>query len=146
LNIFHANGKWNVNNNGLDRGDGLICRNGDNQAANYVRLATILDGTSNTLAIGEAIPAWCTHTWWWWFNGSTATCGVPLNYRINQGAPYLTSQAGDWGRNYSFFSTHPGGAQFELADASTRFIADTIDLTLYRQLATISGGEAAQIP
>lgn len=138
--------KWPNDANGLDRGNGLICRNADNQPRNFTRLETITDGTSNTFAIGEAVPAWCTHTWWWWFNGSTATCGVPLNYRKNQGVGFLTSAAGDWTRNYSFFSNHPGGGQFTLCDASTRFVADTIDLTLYRQLATISGSEPVQVP
>lgn len=139
-------GKWPNDANGLDRGNGIFCRNADNQPRNYVKLETITDGTSNTLMCGETVPAWCTHTWWWWFNGATATCGVPVNYRKNQGVGFLTGQAGDWGRNYSFFSNHPGGAQFEIADASTRFIPDTIDLIVYRQLATLSGGESVQLP
>jgi prepilin-type processing-associated H-X9-DG protein len=52
----------------------------------------------------------------------------------------------DWGRNYSFFSKHPGGATFGLADGSTRFLTDSIDVTIYRELATISGGEMADTP
>jgi hypothetical protein len=109
-------------------------------------MAHITDGTSVTLAIGEAVPSWCTHTWWWWFNGATATCGVPLNYRIGYGEGQLKAWAGDWGRNYSFFSRHPGGAQFSLCDASTRFVSNDIDITLYRSVATISGSEAVQLP
>jgi len=127
---------------GLNRGNGFICRNGGNDRLNYKKLASVTDGTSNTFAIGEAVPAWCTHTWWWWFNGTTATCGVPLNYRIAQGDAYLMSQWGDWGRNYSFFSRHPGGGRFALLDGSVNFVEDSIDITLYRSLATIAGSEA----
>jgi prepilin-type N-terminal cleavage/methylation domain-containing protein len=140
-----------MDTNGLDNGNGWVCRNGHaNQSAaqirNHTTLASVLDGTTNTFFVGEAVPAWCNHTWWWWFNGSTATCGVPLNYRKNQGAGFLASQLGDWGRNYSFFSMHPGGGQFCLGDASTRFVTDSIDITLYRSLATISGSEPGQVP
>lgn len=144
--VSQLSGKWPNDANGLDRGNGIICRNSDNQVMNYTRMAHITDGTSVTLAIGEAVPSWCTHTWWWWFNGATATCGVPLNYRIGYGDGQLKAWAGDWGRNYSFFSRHPGGAQFSLCDASTRFVSNDIDITLYRSVATISGAEAVQLP
>ncbi len=146
LNVIQPAAKWNNSNNGLDRGNGVICRNGDNQPVNFVKLQAITDGTSGTLMIGEAVPAWCNHTWWWWFNGTTATCGVPLNYRKNLGTGVLSGALGDWGRNYSFFSQHPGGAQFTLCDASTRFVGETIDLIIYRQLATINGSEPVQVP
>jgi prepilin-type N-terminal cleavage/methylation domain-containing protein len=150
-NTWQQNAKFNHPNddnghNGLDRGNGFACRNGGNLMNNYIDMAAVLDGTSNTFMLGEAVPAWCTHTWWWWWNGSTATCGIPLNYRKNQGAGFLVAQAGDWGRNYSFFSLHPGGGQFTLGDASTRFVADSIDFNLYKALGTISGGEPAQVP
>jgi prepilin-type processing-associated H-X9-DG protein len=79
-------------------------------------------------------------------NTTTATCGIPLNYRVGNSTVSLTAQHDDWSRNYSFFSKHPGGGQFALADGSTRFISDTINVTLYRQLATISGQEAVQVP
>lgn len=145
-NVSQLTGKWSGSNNGLDQGNGIICRNGPNSRENYTRMAQITDGTSVTLAIGEAVPSWCQHTWWWWFNGATATCGIPLNYRIGYGDGQLKAWTSDWGRNYSFFSRHPGGGQFTLADASTRFVSDTIDITLYRELATINGSESVQVP
>ncbi|MEO8497826.1 MAG: DUF1559 domain-containing protein [Planctomycetota bacterium] len=146
VGVSQVAAKWPGDTNGLDRGNGILCRNGDNQARNFVGLETITDGTSNTLMIGEAVPAWCQHTWWWWFNGSTATCAVPLNYQKFRGSGFLVGATGDWPRNYSFFSQHPGGAQFTLCDASTQFVAETIDLTIYRQVATINGSEPAQLP
>jgi prepilin-type N-terminal cleavage/methylation domain-containing protein len=147
-NVSQVSGRWGGINDGLDRGNGVICRNNGNNTLNWTRFSHITDGTSVTFAVGEAVPAWCTHTWWWWYNGATATCGIPLNYRIQYGDSQLktTAWAQDWGRNYSFFSRHPGGGQFALCDASTRFIMDSIDITLYRQLATIDGNEAVQVP
>jgi prepilin-type N-terminal cleavage/methylation domain-containing protein len=151
-NVSQENAKVGNTNSGLDHGNGFVCRNGStagsgNSQRQFITMSSVLDGTSNTFFVGEAIPSWCTHSWWWWFNGSTATCGVPLNYRKQQIGPGgLFNAAGDWGRNYSFFSMHPGGGQFGLGDASTRFISEDIDINTYRWLATISGGESAQTP
>lgn len=144
--VKQASGRWPNDPNGLDRGNGIICRNADNNTGNVTTFGDIKDGTSNTFAVGEAVPRWCTHTWWYWFNGSTATCGVPLNYRKGNTAVNLDSASGDWGRNYSFFSQHPGGAYFALCDGSARFISDNIDITIYREAATIQGGEVPRLP
>jgi hypothetical protein len=38
-------------------------------------------------------------------------------------------------------SNHPGGAQFALADASVRFIPQTIDFSVYRMSASMGEGE-----
>jgi prepilin-type N-terminal cleavage/methylation domain-containing protein/prepilin-type processing-associated H-X9-DG protein len=135
--------------NGLDIGNGIICRNGGNRQDAMKSFSFVTDGLSNTFAVGEAVPAWCTHTWWWWFNGTTATCAIPLNYRspeVLAGTSSLEGRAGDWPVNYSFMSRHPGGGQFALVDGSVRFIPNTIDLVVYRRLATAGGGQVAQLP
>jgi hypothetical protein len=144
--VKQAGGRWANDADGLNRGNGIICRNELNNTANITTFGDIKDGTSNTLAVGEAVPAWCNHTWWYWFNGTTATCGVPLNYRKGNPTVKLEAQLTDWGRNYSFFSQHPGGAYFALADGSARFVADNIDINVYRAGATINGGESLQLP
>jgi hypothetical protein len=41
----------------------------------------------------------------------------------------------------SFGSYHPGGCMMSLADGSTRFITDSIDLNTWRALASRAGGE-----
>ncbi|MCL4193229.1 MAG: DUF1559 domain-containing protein [Thermoguttaceae bacterium] len=135
---------------GLDRGNGIFFRGVNFPCA--TKMAAISDGTSNTFMIGEAVPRWCTHTWWWWFNGTTATCAIPLNANAvcqNTGNRVADLDAcwGNWQNNYSFMSRHPGGAGFAMADASVRFVSQTIEhLNVYRGLATISNGENAALP
>ncbi len=123
---------------GLDKSDGIFSR----ADVHYpVRLTSITDGTSNTLMIGEDIPEYDEWNDWWSSNGAIGTTAIPLNY--NEGDPGY----GDWPNLYSFRSRHMGGiVNFALADASVRGIADSIPLTLYRQLGTIANGEPAEVP
>lgn len=130
-----ALGRNNGMTEGLDHCNGLICRGGD-VPPSTTRIADVRDGTSTTFAIGEASPDWSWHTWWYWFNGSTATCAVPLNFwRI----PEDTDD--DWFYNYSFASRHQGGAHFCLVDGSVRFISENINRNVYHSAATIQGAE-----
>lgn len=122
---------------GLDHGNGIICRNWDGLRPNCN--ADVKDGLSNTFALGEAVAGWCAWTDWRWSNGSTATCGIPLNYRA--GTMDLRPVWYDWSRNYSFFSMHPSGGNFALCDGGVRYINDSIDINVYRGLATIAAGE-----
>lgn len=149
------NTKWGLTGDGLDAGNGIFFRGGradiGRESANP--MSAVMDGTSNTLMIGECVPRWCTHTWWYHFNGTTGTVAIPLNPRAvvatcqtgNKVAD-LNCAWGDWPNNYSFMSQHPGGAQFAMADGSTQFVAETIDLTLYRCLGTMQNGETASLP
>jgi prepilin-type N-terminal cleavage/methylation domain-containing protein/prepilin-type processing-associated H-X9-DG protein len=107
------------------------------------RIASITDGTSNTLMIGEDIPdynLWCL---WPFSNYAVGTCGIPLNNKQANGQFYDRS---DWPDVYSFRSRHTGGANFCAADGSVHFIADSIDLPTYHALASMAYGEIAQIP
>jgi prepilin-type processing-associated H-X9-DG protein len=42
-------------------------------------------------------------------------------------------------------SFHPGGVQFVMIDGSVHFVSRFIDMTLFTELATIDGGEAASL-
>ena len=44
-----------------------------------------------------------------------------------------------------FASQHPGGANFAMGDGSTRFIATTITMTIYRQLGHRADGELVEL-
>ncbi|MEX2172871.1 MAG: DUF1559 domain-containing protein [Pirellulaceae bacterium] len=118
-----------------------------------IRMADILDGTSNTLMVGECywdirfsqngnsmdfwyigspqIDPWRNGTEYSEFVGST---GVPYNARkIATTSGYV--------KELSFASFHPGGAMFAFGDASVRFVPYTIDALIYQAGGSRSGGE-----
>jgi prepilin-type N-terminal cleavage/methylation domain-containing protein/prepilin-type processing-associated H-X9-DG protein len=133
---------------GLDDGDGVICRGGSVSPTGNppwpTRIEDIKDGTTHTFAVGEVVPQYCKWTAWYWFDGSTATCGIPLNYTPEGTRP--GDSAGNWLVSYGFSSVHRGGANFCMCDGSGHFIPDNIAPEIYHYLATIDGGEQAEIP
>jgi len=130
-------------NNGLDLGNGIFYRtDGIPGTGGHgpLNMDLIKDGTSNTFMIGEDIPSLDVHCDWPFFNHATGTCAIPLNY--NEG----TANAWNWPNVYSFRSNHPGGANFAFADGHVAFISETINLALYRALASYAGGETVSPP
>jgi prepilin-type N-terminal cleavage/methylation domain-containing protein/prepilin-type processing-associated H-X9-DG protein len=134
--------------NGLDAGNGIFYRtDGVPTTGGHgrINITAIKDGTSSTFMIGEDIPAlnqWCA---WPYSNAATGTCAIPLNSAMQAGQPGFNNP-GDWPDVYSFRSNHNNGANFAMADGSVSFVSQTIDLTLYRALATYKGGEIAALP
>jgi len=134
-------------NDGRDNGNGIICRNYINQSTNpngqpiLTADPDIRDGRSHTFAIGEVVVSKCNYNGWYWFNGTTATCALPLNfnYKNNPGIP--TPTADDWTYTYGFHSQHSVGANFYMCDGSARFVGNNIDLAVYQAMATIMAGE-----
>ncbi len=125
------------NNNGLDAGDGIFYRS---DAVRALTLVGIIDGTSNTLMVGEDLPGRNTHSGWPRANYANGTCAIPLNTSIPGSTPQYGS--GDWPNVYSFRSAHSGGANFCLADGSVRFVSQSIALPNYYAACTRSGGES----
>jgi len=134
----HPTGRNANNTDGLNWGNGWLCRNDRSNGPLKTQLRHITDGLSNTLYIGESLPGRCSHSAWWWFNHTTATCSIPLNYyEKNKAIDRL-----DWPNNYSFASKHTGGGHFTLGDGSVKFVSENMDINLYRNLASIDGDEA----
>ena len=52
---------------------------------------------------------------------------------------------GDGGGVFPTRSKHPGGAMHALGDASVRFVADTVDITVYQGVGTRAGKEPSQL-
>lgn len=134
---------------GLDQGDGVICagQGADNKtkAAKYrTGIGDIRDGASNTFALGETLPELCSWSAWYSYEGSTATCGIPLNYKKPDTPTKFFYQERQ--NNSGFHSYHSGGANFGMCDASVHFIENSIDPAVYRALGTIDGEEVVQLP
>jgi prepilin-type N-terminal cleavage/methylation domain-containing protein len=137
-----------------------------NDWTKVVGLSEVIDGTSNTIMMGEVtesfrinvsstgtmFPIWAggNNDWGgqWRMNSWGRLCG-PICY-MNQDWKFLGFN--QWKNtnctpsDYSFSSKHPGGAQFVLGDASVRFFQDSINTVLYANLAAIQDGNAIQVP
>jgi prepilin-type processing-associated H-X9-DG protein len=128
---------------GLDHGNGVICRGGGTAVTGAPVPTTnseLRDGASKTFLAGECVPEYCGWSLWFWFDGSTATCGIPLNLRLPNIAPKDNSNS--WQACYGFASRHPSGANFVACDGSGHYISNQIDVQVYQALATIDGQES----
>jgi hypothetical protein len=137
----------------LEKRDGLLYLD------SRVRLIDITDGTSNTLAVGERPPS-PDHNFGWWYAGwgqlKTGSADSVLGvrevcvhprYRSCPPGPY-SFQPGEVDSlcsAFNFWSFHPGGAHFLVADGSVRFLSYSA-APLLPALATRSGGEIVQLP
>jgi prepilin-type N-terminal cleavage/methylation domain-containing protein/prepilin-type processing-associated H-X9-DG protein len=127
-----------------------------------VRIADIIDGTSNTLMVGERPPSRDMDFGWWFAGGGQTGDGegdVVLGVRETNDDPTWppTAQCGSGPYNFGpgaitnmcdlfhFWSMHSGGANFLHADASVHFLSYSVDATL-PALATRAGGEVVQLP
>ena len=138
---------------GADRTDGMF-----NRCKRY-GMAECVDGTSNTLLLGERKyfdPVFDSspivddriRDWGWlWFGGEgDANLGTsaPINFVLPANFDTLgggVQQLLYEDRINSFGSMHTGGANFALADGSVTFLSQTINATTFRALGTRAGGE-----
>ena len=116
------------------------------------KIKDITDGTSKTFMFGEFRPdaqiatgvytsidpdsRWSPWSVGYVLEGSGST--KFMRYGPNQTAGFTVYI--NWA-DYSFSSWHPGGLHMVRADASTGFVNDNIDITIWRNLATIAGAE-----
>jgi prepilin-type N-terminal cleavage/methylation domain-containing protein len=135
-----------------------ISLNGIFFGCSRVRAGDITDGMSNTVLVGESytdphfikdgqgmdywqLGAPQTGTWIPGGDGGTefsegiGSMGPKLNARLDQSVPGAVMEV-------AFGSHHSGGAFFGFADGSVRFIADSIDIHVYRATGTRAGREA----
>lgn len=118
---------------------GNIANQGVLYGNSKVKIATITDGTSNTLAVGEI--SWKdAGNFRAWSRGMDDTT-VHSCKNIRNGI-LVTTYNGSNQNDYSFGSDHPGGgAQFAFVDGSVRFIIAAISLNTYLSLASRNGDE-----
>ena len=118
---------------GLDAGNGIFYRE---DGSRKLTTLAITDGTSNTLMVGESSHSFDQHCGGWAFpNYVHGTCAIPLNFKDPGGT------VANWKNRYSFYSYHTAGGNFAKADGSVIFVSESINITSYRNMATIKGGE-----
>ncbi len=130
----------NVGPHGGFAGGGLFVQN------KSTKFSHILDGTTNTFAIQEI--AWDdrggrrTRYRMWTRGHQQNSWNAPAKNIANQINADLTSVFNDM----SAGSNHPGGCHFLMGDASTQFVAETIDFQTYMAVASIDGDETQTLP
>jgi len=105
-----------------------------------VSFTAYTDGTSRTFLVGEDTPSENNHSAAYYANGDYAACHGPPNFFP------VPPRPNDWWDVMTFRSRQPGGVQFAMADGGTRFIAESIDMTVYQAMATKAGGESVGEP
>ena len=121
-------------------------------------MASVTDGTSKTLLLGEKLIAedWTflfdpytdgPNHWAKQLNGSTVGVTIiPINWRTDYTADDGCDVAQDryyknWAVSFGFKSYHPGGANFALADGSVRFFQYSAGPTIITAMSTRALGE-----
>lgn len=116
--------------------------------------ADAVDGLSNTILIGESIylvdsRRGCNICDRYLFYHMNADSGLGSDFSEVLGSTFYrinTEARNNRERECAFSSHHPDGAVFGLGDGSTRFVSQSVDLTLWRQAGSRNGGEVIEIP
>jgi prepilin-type N-terminal cleavage/methylation domain-containing protein/prepilin-type processing-associated H-X9-DG protein len=111
-------------------GNGVFFRN------SKIRLADIVDGSSNTLLVGERSSNLSKATWTGVLAGIDEAQALVLGVADHLPNDAAATHAED------FWSRHVQGVNFVFADGSVRPIANTISPTVWKALASRAGGEA----
>ena len=116
-------------------------------------IASVTDGTSNSVIVGEMMPSRAADSNFWFQNGGVAGMTVPLNWNSNTVDPSSSNCNSNWQSPSSplgcrfgaaakgFVSLHPGGANFAFADGSVHFLKASINQATYCALGSRGGGE-----
>ena len=123
----------------------------DYRTLQVVKIASVTDGTSNTIMAGEVLPIQDADNNFWNTNGGTAGTTIPINWNSNSYPATNPSCGGQWqcailgcrfgAANKGFKSLHPGGSNFLFGDGSVHFLKASISAVTYAALGSRNGGE-----
>jgi len=148
------NGFWGTNY-GADfvHGGGTLRGFADYSSMQVASIASVTDGTSNTILVGEVLPVADANNAFWTSTGSASGTTVPPSFDTNSYPASAADCNCKWqgattpvGCRFSaaakgFASRHPGGANYLFADGSVKFLRKSISMPTYNALGSRNGGE-----
>ena len=145
---YFDNNQWGTNLKSNHRG---VLHSVGTNGLLHESMASITDGTSNTLMIGEYMTRTTTRRGTFWAYSYTCYSLGSIGSEARMYIPdydLCSSIPGDDGSNAckrAFGSFHPGGINYAMADASVRLInTGSIDLlNVMMPMGTMAGGEPA---
>jgi len=150
---------------------GMMCRGTGSVGGPKINIASVTDGTSNTIFLGETLVEQNEFqrfgNSWGWAGYNSVSQGQtiqPINYPIDgKNLGGLTSYSScsanctavgvnpanciwNWHVTWGFKSNHTGGANFCFSDGSVRYIAQGIDHRTYQYLGARHDGQPVTLP
>src|SRR5262249_52293675 len=133
-----------------------------NRGGARISIASVTDGLSNTLLLGETLPdkgpidiingiplgGWACSLCGYAY----VTTIIPINYPVVsfdvEPGQCVNPQTNvwNWGVASGFKSNHAGGANFAFADGSVHFIGQSIDTRTFQLLGCRNDGQTVQLP
>lgn len=106
-----------------------------------VKIASFVDGTSNTIIVGEVLPEFDDFNYWALGNGTYDSTHAPINYKPEPNEPWS-----NWPNQHGFRSHHPGGANFAWCDGHVSLVDEAVDRDIYRGVSTRALNEVVRVP
>ncbi|MGE3778199.1 MAG: DUF1559 domain-containing protein [Pirellulaceae bacterium] len=130
-----------------------------------IRMAEIIDGTSNSMVFGEVAglhqvyarrvavspstpgaPGWALNAGFFDYNSAIRVRGLSRDGLVNDGGCYFINASNTRGASQGqFYSFHPGVAGCVRADGSVFFVSESIAANVMAALVTRAGGEAVTV-
>src|SRR5262245_61914865 len=116
-------------------------------------IASVTDGTSNTVLAGEVLPSRAADSNFWFQNGGVHGLTIPINWNSNTVDPASANCKDKWQQAIAplgcrfgaaakgFASFHSGGSNFLFGDGSVRFLKQSIAIPIQAALGSRAGGE-----
>jgi prepilin-type N-terminal cleavage/methylation domain-containing protein/prepilin-type processing-associated H-X9-DG protein len=117
----------------------------DYRTGGTASIASVTDGLSNTILVGEVLPFQDANNEMYGHTGVGSGTTIPINFFTGAPGPVAYGTT-SWSSRFSyaargFKSMHPGGANFLLADGHVQFLKASVNPITYNALGSRAGGE-----